>query len=165
MGILDDVVINVKSAAEFVGNKAGQIVDISKLRINISELNNEITKRYTELGQYIYDVKKNGEVNEEIVAEKIAEKIEAPFKSSNFGLLAEGKYKESALAAKNETAVYSSLYVLNKEGKRAKTYTSSQGKAGEWHTLADWSSVNGITGNSKGVVIYGAGWNLIQTVK
>jgi len=27
------------------------------------------------------------------VAEKIAEKIEAPFKSSNFGLLAEGKYK------------------------------------------------------------------------
>ena len=73
MGILDDVVINVKSAAEFVGNKAGQIVDISKLRINISELNNEITKRYTELGQYIYDVKKNGEVNEEIVTEKIAE--------------------------------------------------------------------------------------------
>ena len=27
------------------------------------------------------------------VAEKIAEKIEAPFKSSNFGLVAEGKYK------------------------------------------------------------------------
>ena len=27
------------------------------------------------------------------VAEKIAEKLEAPFKSSNFGLLAEGKYK------------------------------------------------------------------------
>ena len=27
------------------------------------------------------------------VAEKIAEKIEAPFKSSNFGLLGEGKYK------------------------------------------------------------------------
>jgi PTH1 family peptidyl-tRNA hydrolase len=27
------------------------------------------------------------------VAEKIAEKIEAPFRSSNFGLLAEGKYK------------------------------------------------------------------------
>ncbi|WP_312824043.1 aminoacyl-tRNA hydrolase [Epilithonimonas sp.] len=27
------------------------------------------------------------------IAEKIAEKIEAPFKSSNFGLLAEGKYK------------------------------------------------------------------------
>ncbi len=27
------------------------------------------------------------------VAEKVAEKIEAPFKSSNFGLMAEGKYK------------------------------------------------------------------------
>lgn len=71
MGILDDVVINVKSAAEVVGKKASQIVDISKLRINISELNAEISKRYGELGQYIYTCKKNGEVNEAEVAEKI----------------------------------------------------------------------------------------------
>ena len=39
MGILDDVVINAKSAAEAVGKKAGQIVDVSKLRINVAELN------------------------------------------------------------------------------------------------------------------------------
>lgn len=30
MGILDDVVINAKSAAEAVGKKAGQIMDVSK---------------------------------------------------------------------------------------------------------------------------------------
>lgn len=58
MGILDDVVINVKSAAEFVGNKAGQIVDISKLRINISELNNEITKKYTSLASIFMMLRK-----------------------------------------------------------------------------------------------------------
>ena len=55
MGILDDVVINAKSAAEAVGKKAGQIVDVSKLRINVAELNTEISKRYEALGEYVYE--------------------------------------------------------------------------------------------------------------
>ena len=45
MGIFDDVVVNAKSAAQTVGKMAGQFVDMSKLRINMSELNGEITKR------------------------------------------------------------------------------------------------------------------------
>ena len=49
MGIFDDVVVNAKSAAQTVGKMAGQFVDMSKLRINMSELNGEITKRYQEL--------------------------------------------------------------------------------------------------------------------
>ena len=48
MGIFDDVVVNAKSAAQTVGKMAGQFVDMSKLRINMSELNGEITKRYQE---------------------------------------------------------------------------------------------------------------------
>ncbi len=55
MGILDDVVINAKSAAEAVGKKAGQIVDTSKLRINAAELNAEISKHYEALGEYVYE--------------------------------------------------------------------------------------------------------------
>ena len=55
MGILDDVVINAKTAAEAVGKKAGQIVDVSKLRINAAELNAEISKRYEALGEYVYE--------------------------------------------------------------------------------------------------------------
>ena len=55
MGILDDVVINAKSAAEAVGRKAGQLVDVSKLRIGAAEVNAELTKRYETLGQYVYD--------------------------------------------------------------------------------------------------------------
>lgn len=55
MGIIDDVVINAKSAAEAVGRKAGQLVDVSKLRISAAEVNSEISKRYETLGQYVYD--------------------------------------------------------------------------------------------------------------
>ncbi len=55
MGILDDVVINAKSAAEAVGKKAGQLVDVSKLRISVAEINSEISKRYQALGQYVYE--------------------------------------------------------------------------------------------------------------
>lgn len=67
MGILDDVVINAKTAAEAVGKKAGQIVDVSKLRINVAEVNAEISKRYEALGEYVY----------ESCREKLAEDAEA----------------------------------------------------------------------------------------
>ena len=49
------MVINAKTAAEAVGKKAGQIVDVSKLRFNVAELNAEISKRYEALGEYVYE--------------------------------------------------------------------------------------------------------------
>ena len=72
MGILDDVVVNAKSAAQTVGKMAGQFVDMSKLRINLSELNGEINRRYQELGQFIYEAKKAGTADETELDEKIA---------------------------------------------------------------------------------------------
>ncbi len=73
MSILDDVVVNVKSAAGVVSKKAGQFVDISKLRISVSEVNGNINKRFNELGQYIYNAKKDGEVVDTDVEERIVE--------------------------------------------------------------------------------------------
>ena len=72
MGILDDVVVNAKSAAQTGGKMAGQFVDMSKLRINLSELNGEINRRYQELGQFIYEAKKAGTADETELDEKIA---------------------------------------------------------------------------------------------
>lgn len=72
MGIFDDVVVNAKSAAQTVGKMAGQFVDMSKLRINMSELNGEITKRYQELGRFIYEAKKAGSADEAALADQIA---------------------------------------------------------------------------------------------
>ena len=73
MGILDDVVINAKTAAEAVGKKAGQIVDVSKLRINAAELNAEISKRYEALGEYVYESGREGRAEVAEAVGKMAE--------------------------------------------------------------------------------------------
>lgn len=67
MGMLDDVIVNAKSAANVVGKKAAQLVDISKLRISVADLNNEISKQYESLGRAAYDAQKSGgDLSEEI---------------------------------------------------------------------------------------------------
>lgn len=72
MGLFEDVVINAKSAVDVVGKKAGQIVDISKLRINAADLNNEINKRFEALGRVVYDTKKTDNDSTDLVAECVA---------------------------------------------------------------------------------------------
>ena len=54
MGLFEDVVINVKSALNVVGKKAGKIVDVSKLKISAVEIQNKISKLYEELGRCAY---------------------------------------------------------------------------------------------------------------
>ena len=73
MGLFEDVVVNAKSAVSVVGKKAGQIVDISKLRFNAAEINNEISKRFESLGRVVYD----GEKTENNASELVAECVKA----------------------------------------------------------------------------------------
>lgn len=61
MGVFEEVVFNAKTAAATVGKKAGRLVDISKLRLNATELSNEISKRYEALGRVVYDAFKEGQ--------------------------------------------------------------------------------------------------------
>ena len=72
MGIFDDVITNAKSAAQAVGKVAGQFVDMSKLRLNLAELNGEINKQYQALGQFVYESRKAGNVDETGLGEKFA---------------------------------------------------------------------------------------------
>lgn len=71
MGLFEDVVVNAKSAVNVVGKKAGQIVDISKLRISAADLNNEISKRYESLGRTVYEAKKTDNDSSDLVSECI----------------------------------------------------------------------------------------------
>ena len=69
MGLFEDVVINAKTAANAVGKKAGQLVDVSKLKISAAELNIEINKKYEALGKAVYDAKKADSDSADLVAE------------------------------------------------------------------------------------------------
>ena len=71
MGLFEDVVVNAKEAVNAVGKKAGQMVDISKLRLSAADLNNEISKRFEALGRVIYDAKKTGNDSADLADEGI----------------------------------------------------------------------------------------------
>ena len=77
MGLFEDVVINAKSAANVVGKKAGQLMDISKLKISAAELNNEMNKKYEALGKAVYDAKKIDADPSDLIAEAMAEQLAA----------------------------------------------------------------------------------------
>ncbi|HEX3016451.1 MAG TPA: hypothetical protein VHP31_01160 [Caproicibacter sp.] len=69
MGMLDDVIVNAKSAANVVGKKAAQLVDISKLRISAADLGNEISKQFESLGRAVYEAQKAGGDVAQLVSE------------------------------------------------------------------------------------------------
>lgn len=71
MGVLDDVIVNAKSAADAVGKTASKLVDISKLRISAADLNAEIGKKYESLGRAVYDAQKAGDSPAQSVSEII----------------------------------------------------------------------------------------------
>lgn len=71
MGMLDDVIVNAKSAANVVGKKAAQLVDISKLRISAADLGNEISKQFESLGRAVFEAQKAGNDPSQVIAEGI----------------------------------------------------------------------------------------------
>lgn len=54
MAIFDDVVVNAKSAASAVSKKAGELYDLSKLRITLASLRSDLNKQYQALGESVY---------------------------------------------------------------------------------------------------------------
>ncbi len=74
MGILEDAIYNAKTAAGFVGKKAGKIVDVSKLTITAAELNSEISKKCEILGRVFYESKTTEKSYDTAISELI-EKI------------------------------------------------------------------------------------------
>ena len=75
MGILDDVLVNAKSAADLVSKKAGDIYDISRLKLSEANLKSELNKKYQQYGKAVYN-KESNETTERLEKE-IAELIES----------------------------------------------------------------------------------------
>jgi hypothetical protein len=71
VGVLEDVVIKAKSAADYVGTKTGEIVEISRLKIQIAEIEGKLHKEYYALGKTIYNAAKDESDCSDFVKNKV----------------------------------------------------------------------------------------------
>lgn len=76
MGIIEDVLLNARSAVDTVGKKAGKVIDISKLRLASADLKSEISQKYQILGRVVFEESVTGKdytKNKTELIEKIKE--------------------------------------------------------------------------------------------
>ncbi len=76
MSIMEDVLMNAKTAVDTVGKKAGKVIDKSKLRLAALDIRTELSKKYRLLGRICYETKttdKNYDKNIEKLVESITE--------------------------------------------------------------------------------------------
>ena len=65
MTTFDDFLSKAKDVADIAAQKTGEVVEISKLKLQAIKLNNSIQKAYAELGSSYYNSVKFGAGNEE----------------------------------------------------------------------------------------------------
>ncbi len=75
MGLFEDTLLTLKSAANVAVEKTEKIIDVSKLKINLTEQNSKLSKCFEELGRLTYSASKNSNSSEE-EKDKVIEKID-----------------------------------------------------------------------------------------
>ncbi len=60
MGLFENAVNTARSAAKSVGKKAEEVLDLSRNRLSISELENKLESSYASLGMLYYNYLENG---------------------------------------------------------------------------------------------------------
>lgn len=70
MGLFEDAVITAKGAVDLAGKKTGEIVELSKLRISLAEIEGKIKNLYESLGRSVYNAAKTETDATDLVKEK-----------------------------------------------------------------------------------------------
>lgn len=73
MGFIEDSFVKAKEVIDIAGKKTGEMISLQKLKVNASSLQYQISHDYEALGRLCYEAKKNGEKNEDAIAELIEE--------------------------------------------------------------------------------------------
>ncbi len=61
--VFNNLFSKAKDLADLTGKKAGEIIDVSKIKISIADINSEIKKNHEEIGKLYYDMEENGNDN------------------------------------------------------------------------------------------------------
>lgn len=73
MSILDDLILNAKTAVNAVSKKAEKVIDVSKLKYAESGLQSEIYKKQQALGEFVYASCVSGVMDKELLNKKVEE--------------------------------------------------------------------------------------------
>ncbi len=65
MGLFEDTLLTLKSAANVAVEKTEKIIDGSKLKISLTEQNNKLSKCFEELGRLTYNASRNDNASDE----------------------------------------------------------------------------------------------------
>lgn len=76
MSFFEDAFSSAKDFGSTVSRKTGQLVDVTKLKVNAADITSEINKRYKALGKAVYDAQKTG-VSIDGIMEKCVADIDA----------------------------------------------------------------------------------------
>ncbi len=68
MATWENVVSYAKGAAETVGKKTDELVELGRMKLKIAELHRELAAAYEGLGRLVYDSRKSGESVDDMVA-------------------------------------------------------------------------------------------------
>ncbi|MEM1485943.1 zinc ribbon domain-containing protein [Oscillospiraceae bacterium PP1C4] len=79
MGKFDELFLRAKDLAKAAGNKTEEVVELTRLHLQASQLKSEIDANYLKLGEIIYELNKAGVENETLINMCIAE-IESQLK-------------------------------------------------------------------------------------
>ena len=73
MGVLEDFFVKAKAAVDTLGEKASQLVDVSKLNIRMAELKNDMKNEYVNLGKAVYKARKENMEDDVTVNYEVAQ--------------------------------------------------------------------------------------------
>ena len=79
MGTIDNLIIKAKDLASAAGSKAQEVAEQTKVRVQAAQLKNDIDANYLKLGEIIYELRKSGAENEELInmcIEEISSQLE-----------------------------------------------------------------------------------------
>ena len=73
MSFMDKMIYSAKNMANAASEKAGEVYEIGRLKLQLVSLNGDLEKAYTQLGRLEYDQKKNGNDNSLLITACVSE--------------------------------------------------------------------------------------------
>lgn len=73
MGKFDELFIKAKELADAAGNKAQEMAELTKLRLQVAQLRSDLDANYLKMGEIVYELKKAKTENEDLITMCIAE--------------------------------------------------------------------------------------------